>query len=76
MNQHRRAPKSFVSQILTSKFFDIRILRGISNPMIPLDPKEKGIETSGRSAGQSSRFDGLDERLFRGEINRPNRPKL
>ena len=40
MNPHRRASKSFVLRILVSKFFDIRILRGISrlfraNSMIP-----------------------------------------
>ncbi len=29
-NPQRRAPKSFASQILVSKFFDIRILPGIS----------------------------------------------
>jgi hypothetical protein len=30
VNPHRRASKSFVSRILVRKFFDIRILRGIS----------------------------------------------
>ncbi|MGC2790734.1 MAG: hypothetical protein WA899_01835, partial [Candidatus Sulfotelmatobacter sp.] len=30
VNPHRRAPKSFASRILVSKFFDIRILPGIS----------------------------------------------
>jgi hypothetical protein len=40
VNPHRRAHKSFVLPILVSKFFDIRILRGISrycgaNSMIP-----------------------------------------
>jgi hypothetical protein len=30
VNPHRRAPKSLVVRILVSKFFDIRILPGIS----------------------------------------------
>ena len=30
VNPRRRASKSFLSRILVSKFFDIRILRGIS----------------------------------------------
>jgi hypothetical protein len=30
VNPHRRASKSFLSRILVSKFFDIRILQGIS----------------------------------------------
>ena len=30
VNPHRRASKCFVSRILTSKFFEKRILRGIS----------------------------------------------